>query len=125
MNTQRVEGHTQLPWNHLADNHAGVSSGGWHEIRGNNGKAIAHLVSPFASSGGNDAETNANAKLIVHACNNIERLEKVNEALTEAAWNRIEAGHDEHCPACFMGHQKCTCGHDDLVLAWKLAKEPA
>lgn len=84
MNTQRVEGHTPLPWKHSANSHAGASSGGWHEICSNNRKPVAHLVSPVASSGYDDAETNANAEFIVHACNNIERLEKVNEALVEA-----------------------------------------
>lgn len=111
MNTQRVEGHTPIPWKR------GTSD---PKIYGADNEPVARAWHDRGA-----IERDANAAFIVHAVNNIERLEKVNEALVEAAWNRIEAGHDDNCPGCFMGHQKCTCGHDELLAAWKLAKEPA
>lgn len=122
MNTQRVEGHTPTPWKSYwrTDETHHADCGIFSETKP--GQAYSVCRAPRYQT---KEQWEADSAFILHAVNNIERLEKVNEALVEAIWNRIEAGHDDHCPATFMGHQKCSCGHDGLVAAWKLAKEPA
>ena len=138
MNTQRVEGHTPLPWLH----------GGWdghcnkkHIHRGERGEDPCVYDQEFSEGGARISAgtqenrisvidldnydgyilTEEDAAFIVHACNNIERLEKVNEALVRAL---------ENCVANMRGIMNETdiasvviCNQAEATL--KLAKEPA
>ena len=84
MNTQRVEGHmpiTKLPWQSYwridEDGHAncGIFS---ETIKGH---AYSVCRAPKYQT---KEQWEADSAFILHACNNIERLEKVNEALVRA-----------------------------------------
>lgn len=84
MNTQRVEGHTPLPWKFISHDHNPYSQ--WlGNIKGSYGlvDGIENIctISCQTKHEKFPGEARANAAFIVHACNNIERLEKVNEAL--------------------------------------------
>lgn len=116
MSPQRVEGHTPTPW--------GLDTKG--EIITKGGSASWDGI-PLASCWREDAwcdegatdESKANAAFIVHACNNIERLEKVNEALVKFVEFYLGTckfyGVPEH-------HKEL---HEDAVALLTLAKEPA
>lgn len=120
MNTQRVEGHTELPW----------------EVRDGTDRGFGIWISApkamVANNRGPDyprqilededyPEKQADAAFIVHACNNIERLEKVNEALVRLA-ERC-AGLNEHNPEIGAGMLMTIVTEARAALA--LAKEPA
>lgn len=99
MNTQRVEGHTPTPYKYYNNGK------GRDRIEDANGdivcEQIGHLDGPF----------------IVHACNNIERLEKVNEALVRA------------CEQAIQGLEEIWLDNESplrvLQEAVRLAREPA
>ena len=100
MSTQRVEGHTPTPYKYYNNGK------GRDRIEDANGdivcEQIGHLDGPF----------------IVHACNNIERLEKVNEALANFVASYLGTcqfyGVPEH-------HKEL---HSGAAALYKLAKEP-
>ena len=105
MNTQRLEGHTPTPYKYYNNGK------GRDRIEDANGdivcEQVGHLDGPF----------------IVHACNNIERLEKVNEALVKVAQNFIRI---------YRGQVRAEMSLEDLKHwldkaseAIALAKEPA
>lgn len=80
---QQVEGHTPIPWKFIKH-----SQGEWlGNIRGSYGlvDGIENIRTISCQTKyGSIGEAEANAEFICYAVNNIERLEKVNEALVEA-----------------------------------------
>ena len=110
MNTQRVEGYTPTPWDYRA------GAGNCDPSITADGKTIAEMRGD-ATGSAVDHQAYANARFLVHACNNIERLEKVNESLVRAL-KEIAS-----CPEEDINEQTV---HIMLSIARSaLAKEPA